>query len=471
VIHSVRARLTLWYVGVLGAVLLAFSAVVYGLVSRALHARVDESLEALVDVAYVSLQHDAEEGQSVIDAARSTVAELSNRQQALAIYDTALLPLAVRLIDDDTEPEPPLDDPIPHDEPRFFTTFESDDPDDGIRVAVRRLQIPLAERVYVVMASQSLEAVEDELESLRRILMWTIPAGLALAALGGWTLARRSLAPVVSMADQARRIGAEHPDRRLPVANPRDELGHLALTFNGLLDRLTESLSQQRQFMADASHELRTPLAAIRSAAGVTLQRERRDQQEYRDALAVVDEQSRRLARLVDDMFTLARADAGHAPLRPQLFYLDELIAEIARAGSQIGGRRGVTVIASPNGETAFVGDEELLRRMLTNLVDNAIRYSPDGAAVRIVTDRVDGVFRIAIHDQGPGIQADVQPHIFDRFYRGDRARTQAAPDEGAGLGLAIARWVAEAHGGSLTLQQSDAAGSTFLVTLKALDA
>jgi signal transduction histidine kinase len=267
------------------------------------------------------------------------------------------------------------------------------------------------------------------------------------------------------MADQARRIGAEHLDRRLPVANARDELGHLALTFNELLDRLTASLDQQRQFMADASHELRTPLAAIRSAAGVTLQRER-ESGEYRDALALVDEQGRRLGRLVDDMFTLARADTGHAPLKPQPFYLDELIAEIARAASQIGRRRSVAVIAEPAAETAFVGDEELIRRMLTNLVDNAVRYSPEGGAVRIAMVCDADCSRIAVTDKGPGIAPDTQSHIFDRFYRGDKARTHGVSDEGAGLGLAIARWVAEAHGGRLALEQSDAGGSTFVVTL-----
>jgi signal transduction histidine kinase len=268
------------------------------------------------------------------------------------------------------------------------------------------------------------------------------------------------------MANQARRIGAEHLDRRLPVANPRDELGHLAQTFNGLLDRLTASLNQQRQFMADASHELRTPLAAIRSAAGVTLQREHRDPQEYREALTLVDEQSRRLGRLVDDMFTLARADAGHAPIRPQTFYLDELIAEIARAGSQIGSRRGVVVAVEPVGEIPFVGDEELVRRMLTNLVDNAVRYSPQGGTVRVTMTGDAGVCRIAIRDEGPGVPSEARPHIFDRFYRADKARTQGAFDEGAGLGLAIARWVAEAHGGTLALEGSDARGSTFVVIL-----
>ena len=465
-IDSVRVRLTLWYVALLGAMLLIFSGIVYGLLARALHARVDESLDALVDVAEVSLTHDAAEGQSIQDAAASTVTELSNRQQALAIYNERLEPLAVRLVDDDITPELPREQRILERRPRFFTVTEPRDDDDAIRVAVRQVEIAPARTIYVVMASQSLENVQDELESLQRILMWSIPIGLGLAAIGGYALARRALLPVVAMAEQARTIGASHLDRRLPVANQRDELGRLALAFNELLDRLGRAFDQQRQFMADASHELRTPLMAIRSAADVTLQRDQREPHEYRAALGLVAEQGRRLSRLVDDMFTLARADAGHAPLQKRTLYLDELIAEIARAGTQIGSARGVTVVADPNSETAFYADEELLRRLLTNLVDNAIRYSPDGGTVRVSLECDARWCRIAVSDAGPGIPAEAQAEIFDRFYRADRSRTQVQAGDGAGLGLAIGRWIAGAHGGSLTLERSGPDGSTFVVKL-----
>ena len=466
-LDTVRARLTLWYLVILGAMLVAFSAVVYTLLARALHARIDDTLSALVDVAEVSLTHDAAEGQSTEDAARSTVTELSNRQQALAIYNERLEPLAVRLVDNDIEPQPPREERILDRRPRFFTVVERDD-DDAVRAAVRRVEIPPDRRVYIVMASQSLESVQDELASLRRILLWVTPIGLAVAAIGGWSMARRALSPVVSMADRARQISASNLDQRLPVANARDELGRLALTFNELLDRLGRAFNQQRQFMADASHELRTPLLAIRSAADVTLQREERDAQEYRAALGLVAEQGRRLSRLVDDMFTLARADAGHAPLQPSTFYLDELVAEIARVSTQIGSRRGVSVVVERSGETPLYADEELLRRMLTNLVDNAVRYSPDGAEVRVSLDGDRDRCRISITDRGPGIPAEDRPHIFDRFYRADKARAQDRTGTGAGLGLAIASWIAQAHGGALTLEQSGPQGSTFVVSLPA---
>src|SRR5262249_28390613 len=154
----------------------------------------------------------------------------------------------------------------------------------------------------------------------------TIPVALVMAGLGGWFLARRSLQPVTAMSVRAQRIGAENLDERLPIGNPRDELGRLAAAFNDLLARLGNSFSQQGQFMADASHELRTPLSVIRTASAVTLEREDREKSEYREALDIIEHQARRLSRIVDDMFVLARADAGHPSLQVTNFYLDELV-------------------------------------------------------------------------------------------------------------------------------------------------
>jgi heavy metal sensor kinase len=463
VFATIRARLTLWYSALLAVTLLGFSVALYALLARALEARVDQSLAGLVDVAEVSLTHDAAEGQSTEDAASSTVAELSNRQQALAIYDAALAPLAVRLVDAGISPQLPAEARILDRRPRFYTVTAPKDDDDAVRVAVRRVEIAPARRTYVVMASQSLETVQDELASVRRIIAWSIPIAIALAALGGWLLAQRALSPIVAMADRARRIGASDLHRRLPVANAADELGRLALTFNELLDRLARAFDQQRQFMADASHELRTPLMAIRSAADVTLQRPTREPEEYRTALALVGEQGQRLSRLVDDMFTLARADAGHAPLQRRTFYIDELVAEVARAGTQIGSARQVNVTVEATAESPFAGDEELLRRMLMNLVDNAVRHSPDGEAVRVSLGCTSDSCRITIADNGPGIADADRDRIFDRFYRADKARDASG---GAGLGLAISRWIAEAHGGTLTLDPSRGRGATFTVVL-----
>jgi two-component system OmpR family sensor kinase len=315
---------------------------------------------------------------------------------------------------------------------------------------------------------QSLEALDDQLELLQDFLLIVVPLIMLLAGLGGWVLARRSLAPVLAMSERASRISADKLDQRLEVVNPRDELGRLAATFNDLLERLGKSFAQQRQFMADASHELRTPLSAIRTAAAVTLQRLERDPGEYREALAIVEQEARRLTRIVEDMFLLARADAGHPSLQNTRFYLDELLAESARAAAVLASQKKVVFDAAPLVEAPFFGDEALLRQMMWNLLDNALKHTPEGGRVGVALESHDSHYVITVTDSGRGIPAEIQPRIFERFYRADeaRVRTETAVESGAGLGLPIARWIAEVHGGRLELRRSDPTGSTFVVHL-----
>jgi signal transduction histidine kinase len=221
--------------------------------------------------------------------------------------------------------------------------------------------------------------------------------------------------------------------------------------------------------MADASHELRTPLSAVQAAADVTLQRPHRDEDEYREALALVADQARRLTRIVEEMFTLARADAGHLPLRRAPLYLDETLADVVRAARVLAEPRGVAVELATPGESPLVGDEDLLRRLVLNLVDNAIRHSPSGAVVRLGLERTADGYRVTVSDQGPGIPEEARERVFERFFRLDTARGReedGSAGSGAGLGLSIARWIAEAHGGRLDLVRSDAQGSLFAATL-----
>jgi heavy metal sensor kinase len=322
--------------------------------------------------------------------------------------------------------------------------------------------------VYVIVVNQSLAEMLEELALLRRIFYVAIPIALMLAGLGGWYLARKSLAPVVVMSERARQIGAENLGEQLPVANPLDELGRLATAFNELLARLNAAFSQQRQFMADASHELRTPLYVIRTAVEVTAEQAHRHEDEYRDALAIIGQQTRRLTRIVEDMFTLAHADAGRPTLQPGDFYLDELLMESVRAAQVLAGRKGVAVELEPATEISYRGDEGLLRQMFLNLLDNAIKFTPAGGVVRVSLARRDSTYEVAVEDTGSGIPREAQGRIFERFYRVDQARTRAeSPGEGgAGLGLSIARWIAEAHDGWLELRRSDERGSSFVATL-----
>jgi heavy metal sensor kinase len=476
-LDSIRTRLTIWSVGVLALALAVFSAGVYLLLARNLDRRVDESLRASSESIAISLVRERAEGETEAEAAHSTVNELHLLNQAMAIFDAD-----GRLIEEKPTPQndhailPPLD-LIPNDGLRLHNTRENGAR--AHRLAARRVKTGPSDRPYLIVVSQPLETVTEELAMLRRVFMVAIPLALLLAGLGGFFLARKSLAPVVTMSEQARQISAENLEQRLPVINPRDELGQLAYTFNELLARLDSAFDLQRQFMADASHELRTPLSVMRTTTQVILERRRREESEYRDALAMIDDQTRRLSRIVDDMFTLARADAGRRPLAREAFYLDELIVETARAAGVLAARKGVKVETEWSPEVRYYGDEHLLRQMLLNLLDNAIRHTPAGGRVRVSLNQDDSGCEVVVSDTGEGIPVEAQPHIFDRFYRVDKSRSRAganmngAPNGsganaggGAGLGLSIARWVAEAHGGTLRLVHSDPTGTVFAIAL-----
>jgi signal transduction histidine kinase len=228
--------------------------------------------------------------------------------------------------------------------------------------------------------------------------------------------------------------------------------------------------------MADASHELRSPVSIIRGEAEVALS-QARTQEEYRGSLAIALDEARRLSQIVDDLFTLARADAGQYPLRHRDFYLEELAVECVRAARSMAAARGITLSYEPDGEMPIHGDEALVQRLTMNLLDNAIKYTLEGGKINVACRRVGSEYSLTVRDSGPGIPAEAQEKIFERFFRLDPARTQnrsvletaetAAPAAtGAGLGLAIARWIAEAHHGRLVLVHSDASGSTFTAFL-----
>jgi heavy metal sensor kinase len=463
-IDSVRSRLTLFWVAVLATALVAVGGLIYVLLARALYTRIDENLRAAMQIATTSLANDLTEGQDYADGARSTAAELSSPQQMLAIYDTSGRLLAEGGRDDDLEIALPDITTIPGNEAMLLTVAEAEDDDDRHRLAIRRVSMPRSDTAYVVVVGSDLEPTDEELESLRGVLAYVIPIAIILAGAGGWFLARQSLAPVAAMAQRARRIGVEDLSARLPVVNPRDELGRLADTFNDLLNRLEASLTQQRQFMADASHELRTPVTTSRTAAAVALQQSHRSEDEYRETLAIIEQQSTRLSRLVDDMFTLARADAGSYPVRRTLMYLDEVVDDATRAARVLADTKQVTIELATIQSASFSGDEELVRRLIGNLLDNAVRHTGPGSVVQVSLGHEAGCYVLSVTDAGDGIPPEIQPHIFERFFRGDVARTSS--DGGAGLGLALARWIARVHGGDVTLVRSSRDGSTFQATL-----
>jgi heavy metal sensor kinase len=321
--------------------------------------------------------------------------------------------------------------------------------------------------VYILGVAQSLDEQNELLADLRHAMLVTIPLALLIAAAGGYLLARKSLAPVAAMSAKARAISAASLGDRIEVANASDELGQLAATLNALLQRLEESFNSQRRFMADASHELRTPVAILQGELDVTLSRGDRDAREYRDSLEIMRKSVQRLTRIVRDLFLLARGDAGQYPMRHDRFYLEDVVAQTVQGFRTLAAERGITLAEEHEPDLVMTGDEDLVLRMIGNLVENAIKHAPRGGHVFVRSSADGSGRRIEVHDDGSGIPAELHERIFERFFRvGGASDANVAEGSGAGLGLPIARWIAEAHGGRLWLEKSDREGSVFVATV-----
>jgi signal transduction histidine kinase len=305
----------------------------------------------------------------------------------------------------------------------------------------------------------SLDGIEAEHREILAALGIGVLIALAFASVGGWLVAHQSLRPLTDLATQAAAITERDPSGRLHAPHD-DELGGLARAFNAVLDRLAAALHGQRQFMADASHELRTPVSVVRTTAQVILTQDTRPEHEYRESMTIVEEQSGRLKRLVDAMFLLSRAEAQGIPLVREPLYLDDLVGECARALRVLADDRQVTIRTCGESEVMFSGDPTLLKQLVGNLLDNAIRHAQPAGVVTAAITRDDARVVVRVTDDGSGIAPENRERIFERFARVDSCF------EGAGLGLPIARWIAEAHGGTLVLESTGPTGSCFAVIL-----
>jgi heavy metal sensor kinase len=324
----------------------------------------------------------------------------------------------------------------------------------------------LGGRPVVIQVARSEASTRMELSQLLLFLALGVPLAGAVAGLGGYSLARRALAPVERMAERARSIAADRLGERLPVDNPNDELGRLASVFNATLGRLESAFGQMQRFTSDVSHELRTPLTAIRSVGEVGL-RERRDERAYREIIGSMLEEADRLSCLVDRLLTLSRVDSGQAKLSFEVIDVGDLAADVAAQLGVLAEEKHQIIEIASVGSPQCLGDRVLLRQALTNIVDNAIKYSPDGERIDIRVSGSPAGSIVDVSDSGPGIAPSREGRIFDRFYRAGGA--DSLP--GTGLGLAIAKWAVEAIGGSLSLQKTPGGGCTFRMTLPSASA
>ena len=316
----------------------------------------------------------------------------------------------------------------------------------------------------VVVVATALDEVDRSVTRLELLLLVAGPAALLAAGLGGWFLARRALLPVARMTEEAAEIGVHRLDERIEVPATADEVARLATTLNHMLDRLQRGAEERRRFVADASHELRTPLAVMATELDVSL-RSAELSPDARDVLVSAREEVGRMSRVVEDLLTLARIDEGRLELAGRPVALHAIADDVAGKLSTIAADRSIGIRV--DGEPAVVwGDRARLDQVLTNLVENAVKFSPDGTTVFVRTWGNGSEAGLSVTDAGPGIPPAAVPRVFDRFYRVDAARSRA--EGGSGLGLAICREIVEAHGGRIWVESAPGKGSTFSLLLPA---
>lgn len=453
---SVRVRLALWYGGTLAVLLLLYAAGVLIFLKRSLFNELDRRLYDAFEIAEEMLEmnpagevrwrfegheeeHPEEQGWVEVWNPDGKLLYRSKSHER-ARLDTGAFPT-----------------------PQGSLGYNSIGLTDGRRFRVLADHYSLNNAPVIIRVGRSEERLRHELRELLILLLSGFVVAVGVAGVFGYILARRALSPVGKMAEQAMKITAERLGERLPVVNPDDELGQLAIVFNQTIARLEKSFEQLRRFTADASHELRTPLTAIRSVGEVGL-RNPRDEKSYRDIIGSMLEEVDRLARLVEQLLMLSRADAGQVKLRQERVDLAELAQEVVEHLGVLAEEKRQVIRVEETGAVPTQVDRLVLRQALVNLCDNAIKYGPEGSSIRVAVRAEDQSAILEVEDHGAGIPKECQKHIFERFYRVDKARSRQFG--GAGLGLSIARWAVEVQGGRIELESEEGKGSIFRIVL-----
>jgi two-component system OmpR family sensor kinase len=463
---AIRLRLTLWYGGILALLLLLFGGTLYGILLGSLQAGVDRTLLDTAEEIQASVRRqialttdlnwaevvtfpslDVFAAPDVFVQVRYPNANLAATSANLGERQLPELPAAnwSRVLSGTTD----------------LRTVEAG----TVRLRLRSEPVLSQGRpVAVLQIAASLRAMDDALNRLLALLLASGGLGLVLAVLGGAFLARQALSPIARITETARRIAAtEDLGERLPPPAVRDEVGQLVTTLNEMLDRLQRLFQGQQRFIADVSHELRTPLAAIRGNLEVLARGAQSDPTLLSESLEDIGREVTRLTRMVTDLLVLARAEAGmHLERRP--VELDLLLLDTYREARHLA--RGVQVQLAGEDQAQVLGDADRLKQLLLNLVDNALKYTPAGGAVSLSLCRREAWACLSVRDTGAGISPEELPHIFDRYYRGLTGRRRG----GMGLGLSIARWVAEEHGGRIEVESAPGQGTAFTVWLPLLE-
>ena len=461
---KLRTTLTLIYTAILTLLLIALGFAYYRVLALHLDLDATDDLKEITSGMHGFLRfsgrapdfvynHDDGEEVAFIDRATRYYQVYDARTGRLLVQSAALQPLGLHYTPGEVEALR-----------RSPSVYDMNTDDGRIRISTSVIS-PHPGEDYLLQVGLPLDSMDGALEHFLRLLLWSVPFGLVVAFVTGRWMAGRALAPLVRLAAATRTISVADLQRRLEGRGAGDEIDEVIDAFNDALARLEQAVNEMRQFSAALAHELRTPLAALRGEAELALL-QARPPQEYRRALASQLEEFDKLARLINQLLTLARAEAGEILLADTLVELGALTSSVVEQLEPVAQARDVALKCDAFADLLVTGDAEWLERLLLNLLDNAIKFSPAGASIAVRVSRENGAVRLDVRDHGIGIAPDVVPHIFERFYRADPARS-SAPD-GAGLGLALTKWIADRHGATISVASQLGEGSTFTVRFPA---
>ena len=457
---ALRAKLALVYAAVLAVLLAGFGAAAYHLFADQLDDAADAEVQELTDGLHGYLRFDS--GLPTIAYDRtdpSQTAFITTATRYYQIYDADTGAIIVQ--SDGFEPL------ALHFTPAEVAFYRTQTSARDIRTDQGRLRFTNTVlrgpggRNYLLQVGILLADDDAKLDRLRRLMLWSIPVVVAIVALFSRWLAGRSLSPLGALATAARGISVSELHQRLPVRGAGDEVDQVATAFNDTLARLESSVGEMRQFSAALAHELRTPLAALRGEIETTLLRAR-TAEEYQRSLGSQLEELDRLGRLVTHLLTLARAEAGQIRLARAPVDLSQLGASLVSQLDAVADAKGVALLCDAPSPVVVTGDAGWLERLELNLLDNAIKFTPSGGRVTLHVHASGDTATLSVSDTGIGIPANDLPHVFERFYRADSARS---PQMGVGLGLTLAKWIADHHGATIEAASVEGHGSTLTVS------
>lgn len=450
----IRWRLTLWNTLGLAVMLLAFAILIYALLRHALYEQVDRKLHSALE----QLEQDPRATADPHGRLRYWIYEWREHENLSAVAYDANGKVLERTEELATNSVPPRSANPSH---------ENRIEDRAIPILGRQRVLEgglnLGNRPLTLIIMAPLEDVDHELGDLRTVLVTAVPVVLLLSGGLGYALARKALHPMERLRRSAEEITADRLDRRLPVTNHRDELGRLSETFNSMIGRLQRSFAEIRRFTADASHELRTPLTVIRTEAEVALAKPL-GVTEHQHLLGSILEECDRLTRLTDQLLSLAREDARATRQAHEPVDLAALVGGVAETMRPLAEAKGIRLHIEVNGVAQVCGDAARLREVFFNILDNGIKYTPEGGTVEVRIGRQGPDVLVTVRDTGVGIPAEHLPYVFDRFYRVDKARSRV--EGGTGLGLSIAQSIVTAHRGRIEAASTPGQGTTFSVRL-----